>query len=464
MRVLFINSPTINYEKIIQKHYPPIGMLYLAKILLNRGDDVRVLDSVAMGLSVSRIMEEIEKFQPDLLGSSVFSENLEQIYKLIKKIRGKFSNLKIVLGGPGVYTDPQKVLSDFKNVDYVIFGEAENSILKLCEFLEGKISLSEVPQVCYYNDGGITCNDAYTPVRELDTLDFPARELVDYAYKKNKYYGLFSGARKVDGIITSRGCPYGCKFCHNIYKDYRAASPEKVVEEMCQLYSTGIRYIRILDDNFTLDRKRAIDIFNLIIKEKMDLRFELKSRVDSMDEELAKKAKKAGVYLIAYGAESANQKLLDEMGKKIKVEEIVKACNVTKKYGILCHTGWIIGYPGDTPESIEETVAFIIKLKPDTINLNILIPYPGTEVYEEAKANGTLIGDWSVYTDQIPWVKLPWIESQNALLKYAKRKFVQIYLRPYYFYKYGREFVKERNLPLLRYAVQVIFKYCREKV
>jgi len=260
--------------------------------------------------------------------------------------------------------------------------------------------------------------------------------------------------RPVDSIVTSRGCPFRCRFCCNIAQAYRARSPHNVMEEIVSRYEEGIRNFDIADSNFTFDKERALAIFNLIKKERLKISFRIKSRSDSIDEELVKKAKEAGAYLISLGMESGSQKILDRMSKGTTVETGVRACDMVMKAGLKLNTGWIVGFPGETPETLEQTVTLITKIKPTTANLNILVPYPGTDVYKEAKENGTLVGEWSVENSFIPWVKLPWIKSYSHLETVARKARSRVYYRPHYMMSFTKEILCNFNGALACYAFQ----------
>ena len=154
------------------------------------------------------------------------------------------------------------------------------------------------------------------------------------------------------------------------------------------------------------------------------------------------------------GMESGSPTVLDRMIKGTSLEKSIRACKLVMEGGVKLNTGWIVGYPGETPETVKETVDVILKIKPTTANIGSLIPYPGTAVYDEAKANGTLVGDWSVNNDTIPWVKLPWTKSYadlQAMTQWAKNK---VYFRPYYMYNFAKEIINSRNIWLAKYTLQ----------
>jgi len=454
LKVILINPCSKNPQAIQQKCFPPVDLLYLAKALIQSGYSVEVIDANALGLTHEEVGKKVEFAQPDLIGIPVLSEILTPVYRLITNLKSCSPNAKIVVGGPHANTLPEKVLEEFAAVDYLLKGEAEKSIVQLCQAIEGKIDLSSVKGLYFRQEGNIIANQPAECINVIDSLGFPAKDLLDSVYRENKYYMILVKERPIDSLITSRGCPFNCHFCCNTASDYRARSPENVLEEIRVSYTKGIRNFDIADANFTYQRERAMIIFEMIIKEGLKISFRFKSRTDSIDRELVEKAREAGAYLISLGLESGSQRVLERMNKGTNVEKSVQACNIVMKAGLKLNTGWIIGYPGEDHHTIQETVKLILKIRPTTANIGALIPYPGTEVYEQAKAEKTLIGNWSVKNESLPWVKLPWIKEYADLKRYVQWARRKVYYRPYYIFNFSKEIIKNCNSLLGRYALQ----------
>jgi len=230
------------------------------------------------------------------------------------------------------------------------------------------------------------------------------------------------------------------------------------MDEIVSIYERGIRDIEIVDDTFTFKRDRAMEVFNRIIAERLPLSFRIKSRVNVVDEEFLATARRAGAYLIAYGCESGDDEMLRRMNKRTAVADNERAIRLTKAAGIACHSSWVLGYPGETPESIERTVDFIVRTKPTTAQIALLRPYPQTEAYREAKEEGMLQGDWSVHSDAYPWVRLPWVSTRDELEKHIQRALRRVYYRPYYVWQFGKMALMGMNVTLARYAWQEMKK------
>ena len=455
---MFVNlkHADLYYKRILQVCNPPLGLLYLSSSLLKQGYQVKIIDANAFGLTNSQVSQEAASYSPHLIGIPVLSETTHQAYELVKDLKRVCPFARFVLGGQGVTAQPREILEEFEDADFVLKGECEKTIIDLCQVLENNGTLEEIQGLCYRKNGEIICDDSTPCFENLNDLELPAKILLQEAYLKKRYYNVLVKERPLDALITSRGCPYLCKFCHNVDHTYRTVSAERVMDEIYEIFSRGIRYIRIADDNFTLDRDRAMRIFSLIEKEKLNINIELKSRVTSVDKELIEKAKKVGVCQIIYGCESGVQDILDRMQKGITLENIVNACRLAKEAGIRHHTGWLFGFPGETPETINKTVDFIIRLRPTSANFTILKPYPKTAVYEQAKAEDTLIGDWDAKNPYVPWVKLPWTKSRSELEEYIKRARLKLYFRKYYIYNFSTIIFKDLNTTMAKYALQEV--------
>ena len=462
MKALFINPRSKRPGEIQQKCFAPLGLLYLAASLKRAGHSAEVIDANALGLDDDEAAERVRRAAPEIVGIPLLSEIFFPTYALVKRVRAVYPQGRIVLGGAHASALPEEVLSEFKEAGYILRGEADDSIVRLCDALESGAALSGVRGLYYRQGGEVVGNEPAAPISDLDRLPHPARELIDGLYKYEKYYMVLVRPRPVDVMITSRGCPFRCRFCCNTAGVYRARSPENVLEEIAAIYSRGIKSLDIADANFTFDRARALRIFELIKKERFKISFRIKSRADSIDDELVKKAKEAGAYLISLGMESGSQGVLDRMAKDTTVEKNAAACETVMKAGVKLNTGWIVGFPGETRETVRQTADMIIKIRPTTANINVLCPYPGTAVYEEAIHSGSLAGDWSVKNSDVPWIRLPWTRSYNDLENAAQYVKNRVYFRPGYMMNFAKEIIGNANITLARYVLQESVKSLRQ--
>ena len=460
-RVLLVNPRATYVDELAQKCFPPLNLLYLAAALRAGGFAPMVLDANALRLSDRDIAQAARDLDPAVVGLGVYSDILRQARDLTVALAEACPNARQVLGGPHASAAPRLTLEHFPRADFVLRGEAEESLLSLCEAVARGQDVSTIPGI-YAQDGGrVTAGPPPRPPKIHD-LPLPARDLVAHVYDRRLYHTLMVRRRPVDTLITSRGCPFGCGFCYTRGHSYRFRAPDAVVDELARIRDQGIRDVEICDDTFTVDHGRAMEIFDRIIRARLDLSFRIKSRTDVFDEPMARRAREAGAYLVAFGMESGCQRMLDTMRKGITVEDNARACRLTREHGMLCHSSWIIGYPKETPQTVHETVAFIQKNRPSTVNVGVLRPYPGTPVYVQAQRRGDLVGDWHPDMQHDPWVRLPWARSRQVLEEVRRQVIRQVYISPHYALSLCGQMARNANWPLARYALQELGKLVTE--
>jgi radical SAM superfamily enzyme YgiQ (UPF0313 family) len=434
-------------------------LLYLAAALRARGYVPSVIDANAFRMRDDEILREVRSAAPLLVGLPVYSEILKQVRDITVRISRELPGVPVVLGGPHATAVPEQTLSQFSSADHVLAGEAEESLPALCDALCAGTEVSGIPGL--YNRAKTGAASGLSPgIPDINTIPHPARDLVARAYDEKRYYSILVRQRPLDTLFTSRGCPFHCGFCYNFRFQYRARSPGDVVQEMAAIRDGGIRNIEICDDTFTINEDHAAGILDLVIAEKLDVSLRIKSRVDVFTENLARKAKQAGVYLVAFGMESGSQRILDAMSKGITLEESARACELARRYGILSHSSWVLGYPGETLETVEETMRFILKNRPDTLNMDVLLPYPNTPAYETAQSAGTLMGEWSPDAEELPWVRLPWAPERRLLDAACRKVLRRVTFSPHYIGSFSRIILRNANLPLFRYALQETMNLC----
>jgi len=462
LRALFINPCATYAHEIAQKCYPPLNLLYLARALLDEEFDAHVLDANALALDNREVAAHAAGIRPDLIGLPLYTEIMGAVHRTATALQEAVPGARFVMGGAHASALPRETLRGFSAVEFILRGQAEKGIVKLCRALQDGGPLDGIPGLTWRaGDGSIGENPPERPERDLDSIGAPARELVADMYEQKRYYTILVRERPVDTLITSRGCPFACNFCYNQDHYYRCHSPDRVIDEIVSIYERGIRDIEICDDTFTFDRDRAMRIFDRLIRERLPVSFRIKSRVDVVDDAFVRRAKRAGVYMISYGMESGDDEMLRRMNKRTSVADNARACEITRRHGIAAHSGWILGYPGETPESIERTVNFIVKIKPTTAQVAQLRPYPQTVAYQEAKDAGMLRGEWGVAEDEYPWVQLPWVRDREHMRSIVQKAVRKIYYRPHYVKEFGLMVIGNANVTLARYAFQELRKSVR---
>jgi anaerobic magnesium-protoporphyrin IX monomethyl ester cyclase len=412
---------------------PPLGLLYLATYLNENNLNTTIIDLGGEDASDEEIIEEIIQNKIKLVGFPIFSFKLRIVHRFINKLKQSNYNGKIVLGAQHATALPIKTMQEFKAADYLIRYEAEISFKKLAEYIiNNNGNLQDIENLYYRENEEIkTTFEAKDITKEIDSLPFPDRSLLDKYYKKGLYDRIYL-KEECDYMMCSRGCPFRCNFCFPSSPTFHLRSPENIIKELKYLKSLGRKHIEIMDDTFTITRPHLEKTLNLIIQEKLNFSFKIRSRVDLIDQPLLKLMKKAGVKVIVFGVESGSERMLKEMNKLTTPEKNAEAIRLTKKEGISCFVDLFVGYPGETKESLEETKNFLIKTKPTGMNMGVFVPLPCTVGYETAKKENILVGEWSCNSKD-PFAKLNWIENDKDLWKEVKRLKRKFYLNPLIF-------------------------------
>lgn len=395
MKVLLIFPPADHIKEFMSER-PPLGLAYIASYLEKEGHEVVILDLNVEDNPRERLYEEIDKC--DLIGISVLSVFYINTKELISAIRRRNKKVPIAVGGAHVTALVKETLEE-NEVDFAVFNEGELTFAELVKELgKKKRNFSKINGMAFKKNGKVVVNPPRGPIMDLDKMPFPARHLL----RMDRYVNIFENQRSTV-IMTSRGCPYNCFYCskHNI-RSWRPRSPNNVVDEIEDIYKTyGINVILFHDDLFTMDKKRTIAICKEILNRGLKIKWICESRVNTVDEESLRWMKKSGCISIHYGIESGDQGILDKIGKGITLEQVRKAMKLTRKVGIYTKAYMIIGFPWDTEKTINKTIDFAVELKPDEFQFTMLMPYPGTQCWEEAIKEGTIDAkniDWNVFT------------------------------------------------------------------
>lgn len=452
MKVLFVDTPP-SLEWTSSSHFTKGGRrfpamsvtgeitysylnLQAAAILREAGHEVAYIDAQAEGVAFPDLLGRVEKIAPDLVVMYVEQIKIHVDLALAKEIKSRLGS-KVGFVGPFVTPMGTKVVTDTPEVDFAIRGEYDDALREVADAMDkGGDAWTKVEGLCVRGGDGVVIEiGAMRHVPDLDALPFPAYDLIDLS----RYYESVFRKLPAATMITSRGCPYQCIYCwfpQTIYgHKWRAASPERVVAEMEHLHvKYGVREIRLDDDIFELNRDRVMRICKLLQEKNLDLVWAPQCRPDRMDPEMLAEMKKAGCSRILYGCESASQEILDKMRKNTKVEAIEKATRWTKDVGIDVHNCFILGFPWDTPETVEKTIEYAYNLNAEFCQFGIATPLPGTRLLEIVENDGTLVSDadWSKHDgfskSAVSYKNL----SQQKIEDYARDAYRRYYLRPQY--------------------------------
>jgi len=387
MKILFVNPwvKSLFGDEKVRPGHPHLGLAYLIAVLKRRG--ITDIDIYDQGLEDDDgvLYGKIATLRPDLIGITSFSYCIDYATDMIDLIK-EYTSAPIILGGAHVSAVKEEALQT-TNADFAMYGEAESSFVTFLEEFDSTKQLDRVPNLIWKNSyGTVVVNDPAPLINDLDSLPFPDYEA--FGFERYNY-----ATAKALPIITSRGCPYKCNYCSvrlSMGRKFRPRNPENVVEEMKHwIAKYGITRFEINDDCFSFDLKRAERICDHIIREGLDITYEMYNgiRPDRVSEHLLKKMRDSGCVFVSYGCESANQSVINTMGKALKIEKVREAIELTNKVGIKNSVNFIIGHKGETYKNAMETIEFAKTLPTNFVNFYNVIPYPGTELYEWMKKN-----------------------------------------------------------------------------
>ena len=414
----------------------PIYLAYAVAVLEEQGVNVEFIDGVAEEHSTQAFVDAVKKIDPRIIFMECSTPSINHDLFTAKKLKEELKDIFIVLIGPHPTYFHKEILTDNEFIDAIVRGEFEYTIRDLSLTLLKEGELKEVKGVSYRDKNNIRVNDDRPLIQNLDDLPFPARDKV----KSDSYREAVFTGKRCTTIVSSRGCPYHCVFClwpRTMYgRKFRARSAGNVVDEVEHVVEKyGVDEIYFDDDCFTLDKKRAMTICKEIQKRDIKINWMCQCRVDNVDEELLKEMKKAGCHYIKYGVESGSQRILDAMKKGITLEEARRAFAISRKFGIKTQAFFMLGLPWETDEHISKTIEFAKELNPDSAQFAVVIPHPGTELYDLCKEKRWLkFSSWEDFD-----CRKPLIETENLSIeridKYRIQCYKEFYFRPSFIFK-----------------------------
>jgi anaerobic magnesium-protoporphyrin IX monomethyl ester cyclase len=416
MRVLLISSFTFSDVNRIDIA-PPLSLLYIAAALRAHGHEPLLLDLTPLKVPpeanreefyVQIIMNKIANVKPDLVGQNCFmSSHFAFVRNVARSVKTAYPSLPFAIGGIHPTLFAQEIVSHCPEIDYVIMGEGERQAVMLADALQtgSAEAMAAIPSLAYRNASGAA---ELTPrlhyEEDLDALPMPAWDMVtveDYYTDHSKWYNPRNLDIKMSvPIMTSRACPFNCNFCSAhvmMGRKLRLHSATRVVDEMQRLYQAyGLNYFGFVDDNLTLQKRHVLSICNEIVKRGLIIQFESFNgyNIASMDEEIVAAMCAAGCVYVIMPIEHGSDHIRNTIiGKRLPREKIYAMADIYKKYNLLTRGVFIMGFPEDTKETLDDTYHMMLDLKLDLYNVFTLIPFPGTRVFDQAMRDGLFLDE-----------------------------------------------------------------------
>lgn len=452
--------------------YYPIWLAYATGLLEKTGFNVKLIDAPAKGLGIRDVLGIIDDFSPAMVAVNTSTPSIYEDIKCAEEIKKYNRDIIIVLVGRHVSSLPEETMSLSSYIDIIALGEYDYTLRDVALLLNsGSYDFAKIEGIIWRKGDKIKKNPMRKPIEDLDNIPFVSQvylrhlNIYDYFYAHSLY--------PIVAIVTGRGCPHQCFYCcypqtlfgHRL----RLRSPQDIANEFKFInnHIPFVKEIMIEDDTFTVNKNHVEELAERLISIKNKIPFSGNSRADITDFDLLKKLKKAGCRLLCVGYESGNQEILDSMKKGIKLSKAIEFTKLCKKAGILIHGCFMVGNPGETKETLRQTLEFAKKINPDTVQFYPLIIYPGTEAYNWAKRQGYLLTeDYSLWLDEegghATVIERGDLSSEDLInfCNLARREF---YLRPSYLLRKILQSVAnfseaERNIKSFKKFVRYLVK------
>jgi len=439
-KVLLINpSGAINVfaKSPIRVAIPNIPYLSLATVgatLQEKDYVVEILDLALSRNPGDVLLDKLVEFRPDSVGITATTPLFPELVEITKTVKNFNKNIFVMGGGPHPSTLPKESVEN-SLLDVVVVGEGDYTVL---DILSNK-KLGSIKGICYRENSKIKENPKRPLIKNIDELPYPAWNLFDL--KNYRTPRLNCMKNPVGAIETSRGCLFNCVYCNKgvFGKQFRMKSVKRVVDEMEYMLDYGFKEIHVWDDNFTTDLDRAKGICDEIVKRGLDFPWNIYNgiRVNSVDKEFFEKAYAAGCYRVSLGVESGNQEILNKINKGITLDQARKAFKLARETGVETMGFFMLGLPGETEETMQQTIDFAREVNPVIPKVAMLMPLPGTKIFDDWNEKGYIKTlDWSKYVFHAPTKvynhpNLSWDKIHN----YYKKFYLDLYLNPEFIYR-----------------------------
>jgi radical SAM superfamily enzyme YgiQ (UPF0313 family) len=406
MKVLLVVPPEENYIEASshsrvdrnRESRPNLGILYVASYLIKNQPDIslKVFDCPSEKISFDQYVKIIQEYKPDLVGITALTFTIVNALKTARFTKAVNENTYVCIGGYHCTLYPRETLGQ-PGVDLVVFGDGEISFHELVWELKKSVpSFRDLKGIGFKRGSELIINSPRSPITDLDNLPYPG-----YDYVNINYYSHVLGHSPITiSIQSSRGCPFGCTFCDIRRTKFRYRTAKSVVDEITHWYNNGIKSYFIVDDNFTLKKKRIFEICNEIAKRNLVIDFKISSRVDEINKNLLIALKRAGCSRINFGVESGHQKYLDYLEKGTTPLQAKKAFQLCREVGIDAFAYMMIGLFGETREEMYDEIKFLKEIKSDYASFSVCSPYPKTKLYKKLIEENVIRHDyWQTFAE-----------------------------------------------------------------
>jgi anaerobic magnesium-protoporphyrin IX monomethyl ester cyclase len=431
MRLLLINQGNgVDFNQ-----NPPLGILYLAASLREAGHEVDVYDQGAMENNLKYpSFDLIRSFKPGLVGFSLYTFGLPKTLHYINELKESFPGIKIIAGGHHATALPQRTMDDSENIDYLLYGEGEVSLINLLSALESGLPVSSVKGIYYREAGKIFSTDPQPLIEELDRLPFPANDLIEgYTYPSES----IQIGKRVLNLTASRGCPFSCAYCNKaVYgSSYRRRSAKNVADEIeCMFDRFGYDEVMFHDELFTINRPWMHELFDEFKTRGLKFPWRCLGRVGTVNYDDLVAMKENGCYIVAFGLEAGNEKVRSDIGRKMTDEKIRKTFQEAKRAGLVTYAFNMINHRLDTFETMRDTYNLMCEVNAEFSPVFICSPLPGTSLHalllEDRKYDWERFnsyrdfGAWPISISSVPERELTRIASQMEGFYYSRLRYL----------------------------------------
>ena len=411
-----------------------MGLAFLAAALEQAGVEVKILDLVVNPYSKEMLEDVLKAFSPHLVGTTSVTMSFDNGIQVLKDVKAIEPDILTVMGGPHVTFCARDTLGAFPCLDFIALGEGEETIVDLAREADGGRNWSSIEGIAYRNGPEVRNTGMRRPIADVDALPIPARHLLPL--------GRYRALGMPISMTTSRGCPFKCIFCVGrkmVGAKVRYRDPVKVVDELEYLNSLNFHQINIADDLFTAKEAHCLDVCSEIIGRGLKVKWTSFARVDTVTRKALGMMKEAGCRAVSFGVESGNSEILKTIKKGITKGQVIDAVKMCNEAGITPHASFILGLPGETPETLKESVEFGEMLKDMGVShgFHLLAPFPGTEIRDKSGEFGIriLTNDWTQYhanraivetasvsSKMLDDIVIEWEQEFDGYLSYIERQ------------------------------------------